>query len=190
MESLLLSPGSWGTQDFCVCALLEWSLGFLSSCGSPVIKSCWPSKSASLETPSPFAGYPGWEAWHRAQKLHNNGRTFLVILFSNLWVSQLVGMRFDLIMIVPLLPSCCGFSFVFGCGISFLVGSIIFLLMVGQQLVAILVHSQEDVSTHPSTLPSWTSLPHASFLGRHLKICSVSLYIYIDKHTHACKRIN
>ena len=122
MGSLLLSPGSWGTQDLCVCALLEWSLCFPWSSGSPVIKSCWPSKSASLETSSPFAGYPGWEAWHRAQNLYNSGRTSLVILFSNLWVSHLVGMGFDLIMIVPLLQSCCGFSFVFGYGVSFFGG--------------------------------------------------------------------
>ena len=63
-------------------------------------------------------------------------------------------MAFDFIVIVPLLPSHCGFSFVFGCGISFLVSSSVFLLMIVQQLFVILVLSQEGVSTRPSTLPS------------------------------------
>ena len=55
----------------------------------------------------------------------------------------------DLIFIViaPLLPSHCGFSFVFGCGVSFLVSSSVFLLMIVQQLVVILVLLQEGVST-------------------------------------------
>ena len=37
--------------------------------------------------------------------------------------ASLAGMRFDLKAIAPLLSSCCGFSFAFGCGLSFLVGS-------------------------------------------------------------------
>ena len=48
-------------------------------------------------------------------------------------------MGFDFVTIAPLLPSHCGFFFVFGCRITFLVGSSIFLLMVVQQLVLILV---------------------------------------------------
>ena len=63
-------------------------------------------------------------------------------------------MGFDFIMIVPLLPSHCGFSFVFGCGVSFLVGCSVFLSMVVQQLVVISVLSQEEVSSRPSTPPS------------------------------------
>ena len=173
MGSLLLSPGSWGTQDFFVCALLEWSLCFPWSCGSPVIKSRWPSKSASLGTPSPFAGYPGWKARHRAQSLHNSGRASLVILFSSLWVSHLLGKGFDF----TLLPSSCVFSFVFGRGVSFLVGSSIFLLMVGQQLVAILVHSQEDMSTHPYSAILSQS-PSCIFFRKVLEeVLYISLYI-------------
>ena len=42
-------------------------------------------------------------------------------------------------VIVPLLPSHWGFSFVFGCGVSFLVSSSVFLLMIVQQLVVIQV---------------------------------------------------
>ena len=64
-------------------------------------------------------------------------------------------MGFDFIVIVPLLPSHCGFSFVFGCGVSFLVSSSVFLSMIVQQLVVILVFSQVGVRARPSTLPSW-----------------------------------
>jgi len=50
-----------------------------------------------------------------------------------LWVAHPAGMGFDFIMIAPLSPSCCGFSFVFGCGMSFsLVGSSVLLLMAVQ----------------------------------------------------------
>ena len=63
-------------------------------------------------------------------------------------------MGFDFIVIVPLLQSHCGFSFVFGCGISFLVSSSVFLSMIVQQLVVILVLSQEGVGARPSTLSS------------------------------------
>ena len=63
-------------------------------------------------------------------------------------------MGFDFTVIAPLLPFRCGFSFVFGCGVSFLVSSSVFLSMIVQQLVVTLVFSQEGVRTHPSTLPS------------------------------------
>ena len=60
-----------------------------------------------------------------------------------------------LILMLPLLPSCCSFSFVLECGKSFFffVGSNILLSMVVQQIAAILVFSQK-MSTLPSTLPS------------------------------------
>ena len=60
-------------------------------------------------------------------------------------------MGFDFIAIAPLLLSHCGFSFIFGCGVSFLVSSSVFLLMIVQQLVVILVLSQEGVTARPST---------------------------------------
>ena len=63
-------------------------------------------------------------------------------------------MGFDFIVIAPLLPPHCGFSFVFGCGVSFLVSSSVFLSMIVQQLVVILVFLQEGVRARPSTLPS------------------------------------
>ena len=55
-------------------------------------------------------------------------------------------MGFDFIVIVPLLPSHCSFSFVFGCGVSFLVSSSVFLSMIVQQVVVILVFSKQGVS--------------------------------------------
>ena len=61
-------------------------------------------------------------------------------------------MGFDFIVIAPFLPSHCGFSFVFGCGVSFLVISSV--LMILQQLVVIPVLLQEGVSACPYTLPS------------------------------------
>ena len=63
-------------------------------------------------------------------------------------------MGFDFIVIAPLLPSRCGFSFVFGCGVSFLVSSSVFLSMIVQQLVVIPVLLQEGVNARPSTPPS------------------------------------
>ena len=71
-----------------------------------------------------------------------------------LWVTHFSGMGFDFIMIVPLLPSFHGFFCVFGCKLSFLVGSSILLSLFVQQLVVTLVLSQEEMSTHPSTLQS------------------------------------
>ena len=58
-------------------------------------------------------------------------------------------MGFDFILIVPLIPSHCNFSFVFGGGVSFLVSSSVFLSMNVQQLVVIPVISQEGVSARP-----------------------------------------
>ena len=63
-------------------------------------------------------------------------------------------MGFDFIVIAPLLASHCGFSFVFGCGISFSVSSSVFLSMIVQQLVVIPVLSQEGVHACPSAPPS------------------------------------
>ena len=61
---------------------------------------------------------------------------------------------FDFTVNAPLLPSHCGFFFVLGHGVSYFGGSSIHLLMVVQQLIAVLVLSQEKMCTRPSTLPS------------------------------------
>ena len=98
----------------------------------------------------------------------NNVRTSLVLLLSSLWATNLAGMEFDFPVIVPLLQSPCSFSFVLGLEISLLVGSSVLLLIV-QQLVLILVFSQEEMSTYPSNLPS--------FLNLHSKVFMTILYL-------------
>ena len=69
--------------------------------------------------------------------------------------------------ILCLVPSCWGFSFAPGCGISFfLVRSSILLSMIAQQRVVILESSQENMSSDPSTLPSH-SRTLATYLSMH-----------------------
>ena len=93
VRSLLLSSGSWCGQDF-VCGFQGWSLCFPQSCASPIIKACWPSRSDSLGIPSPIFGSLGWEGWCGIQNLHNSRRISLVLLFSSLWLTHLVGLKF------------------------------------------------------------------------------------------------
>ena len=110
--------------------LQDWSLCFPQSSGRPIIKSCWPSRPNSLGVPSSFVGSPSWEAWEgsvKVQNLHNSARASLVLLFSSLWISHPAGMGLDFIVIMPLLPSHCGFFLAFGHVVSFLVGSSVLL---------------------------------------------------------------
>ena len=76
-------------------------------------------------------------------------------------------MGFDITVIVPLLPSHCSFSFVFGCGVSFLVSSSVLLSMIVQQPAVILVFSQEGVRARPSTPPSWFRAPTPTAFKMH-----------------------
>ena len=131
MESLLLSSETWCTQDF-VCALQAWSLfpAVLWKSYNKILlcfKIRFPGDSHSLYWVLPS---------HGNLNLHNSGRSSLVLLFSSLWVTHPLDMGFDFIVIVPILPSHCGSFFVFGCGISG-----ILLSMVVQQLVVALVSS-------------------------------------------------
>ena len=73
------------------------------------------------------------------------------LLISSLWVAHLVGMGFDFIVIAPLLPS------VVASPLSLHERYLLLLLyssthqsVVVQQLVAILVLWQEEMSAHPS----------------------------------------
>ena len=75
-------------------------------------------------------------------------------IIVQLWVAHAVGVEFDFIVIGPLLQCCSGFHFVLDYGYLFLVGPSVLLLMVVQQLAAILVLSQEKMKVHFSTLPS------------------------------------
>ena len=99
----------------------------------------------------PQAGSLTW-----VQNLHRSRRTALISLFSSLCTHP-TGVGFDFTVIVSLLPACCGFFFVFGYGVSFfclfLVDSSVLLSTIIQQLVVILVLSQEEMSARPSTLP-------------------------------------
>ena len=140
---------------FCLCSP-SGCLCFPQSCGSPVIKSHWPSQSDSREISSPFAGSPGWEAWCGARNLHNSGRRSLVLLFSSLWVARPVGMGFDFIMISFLLLSCCSFSFVFGYEVSFCGGFQHPPVDDCSTATCDLVLSQEEMNTCSYTQPSWT----------------------------------
>ena len=105
----------------------------------------------------------------------NNVRTSFVLLRSSLWAPNLAGMEFDFPVIMPLLQSHCSFSFVLGLGISFLVASSVLLLVV-QQLVLILVFSQEKMSTHLSNLPP--------FLNLHSKVFMTILYLSGYNHQY------
>ena len=118
--SVLLSSGSWCAQDF-VCAPQYWSL-FPQSCGSPIIKSCWLSRSDSLGIPSCLVRFPrlGRLTWDSEPS--RRGRTYLVLFFSSLSVTHLVSMGFDFVVIVPLLPSHSSFFFVLWCGVSDFIG--------------------------------------------------------------------
>ena len=155
-ESLLLSSGSWCMQNF-ICALQDQRLCFL-----PVLwKACYQIPLAltdnSLGIPSPFVRSPGWEAWRGAQNLHNSARTSLVLLFSSLWVLP-AGMGFDFVAIAPSYCLAGASSLSLDVGYLFLVGSSVLLsvVLLVQQLVAILGLSQEELSTQPFTLPSWS----------------------------------
>ena len=86
MGSLLLSSGSWCTQNF-VCASKTGAS--ISSSPLEVLKlnPTDPQVQISWRFPSPFVRSPGWEAWSGVQNLYNNGRTSLGLLFSSLWVT-------------------------------------------------------------------------------------------------------
>ena len=159
--SLLLSPGSWYTQGF-VCALQEsvsfWQLyGGVNAnllqeslchtqvcciqspcpCGRPLVTHTSAGDTQTLKGKSGSAsiGSPG------AHK----------VLFEpseHLW--QVWGLILNAIL--PLLPSCWGFSFVLDVGYLFWV----VMVMVVQQQVVILEFLQEKMSEHPSTAPSCT----------------------------------
>ena len=81
------------------------------------------------------------------------GELRLVLLCSSLWVTHQAGMGLHYIVFAPLLPSHCSFFVVFGCRVSYFGGSSFLLSMVIYQLAAVLVSLQE-MSAHPSTLPS------------------------------------
>ena len=98
------------------------SLVFSQSCASPVIKSHWPSVSdswgflVSLLDPQPGKTDVGLRTFTTVGGL-------LWYYFSPVCeLPTQQAWEFDFIMIAPLLQSYCGFSFVFGCGVSLIGG--------------------------------------------------------------------
>ena len=144
---------------------------FPQFCGSPMIKSPWPSKSDFLGIPIPFAGSPGCKARCGAQSLHNSGRISIVLFFSSFWVIHSAGIGFDYIMIAHLLLSHWSFSFVFECGVPFLVGSSFLLSMTVQMLVVILFLSC------PYTPPSWPKLPGRFYITVSISVLLIGMFI-------------
>ena len=178
VESLLLSSELRCTQSF-VCVLQDWSLYFSQCCGSLVIKSLWLSRSDSLGIPSPFVTSLGWEAWCEVPNLHDNGKTYLALLFSTLWVTHpRYGLWFLSWLFSYHLAAASSLSLDVGFFSFFLVKSCILLWMVIQQLVVILKLLLEEMSTCPSA-PSWTG----KSIWIILRIISVD-YISLEKGLH------
>jgi len=164
--SLLLSPGSLCTQGF-VCALQEsvspalcnfwWFYGGVN--GNLLQESLCHTQVCCIQSPCP-CGRPLVTHTSAGHTQTFKGRTDLVsmgspgahkVLFEpskHLW--QVWGLILNAIL--PLLPSCWGFSFVLDVGYLFWV----VMVMVVQQQVVILEFLQEKMSEHPSTAPSCT----------------------------------
>ena len=124
----------------------------LESLVSPVLwKSCNPILLAFKADSLGNLGIGGPFGWELAGKPDMGLRTSLVLLFSSLWVIHPEGMGFDLIMIVPLLPSHCGFL---SLNVGYLFGSFQCPVDGYSTVGCDLGPSQEEVSTCPSTLPS------------------------------------
>ena len=92
------------------------------------VKSLWLSSQISGGLPVPMLD-PHAGKSDAGLRTCTTVRELLILLLSSLWVTHLAGMRLGFIMIVSFLPSCHSFFFVFGCGVSFLVGCSILPLM-------------------------------------------------------------
>ena len=173
--------GSFGSVSYGVTAPLLWVLVhakfylclprleslFPSVLWKAYNQNHWSSRSDSLGIPNPFVRSPSWEAWCGVQNLHNSARTSLALLFSRLWVTYPADMEFDFTVIGPSYHLAAASSLSLDMGYLFLVGSSILPSMAVQQLVAVLVLSQEEVSSHPSTLPFWTRTDSYVFFSRY-----------------------
>ena len=117
-------------QSF-VCALRVQSQ-YLPVLWIPITKSHWPSESDSLGIPSPFAISLRMGSLRLDINSSQQCEKFFGSIVFHLWFTLSVGMGFDFVIIVPLLPPHWGFSFVLGLEASFLVGSNILKLMAVQ----------------------------------------------------------
>ena len=106
---------------FCLCpSRLESH--FPQSCGSPIIISHWTSRSDSLTIPSALSDLQAGKSDVRLRNFTTVGELLWYYCSPVCGVTHPEDMGFDCIMIVPLLPSLCGFFFVFGCRESFFDG--------------------------------------------------------------------
>ena len=80
LRETLLCPGTqciWNP----VCILLELSLCFSQSCGTPVYKHCWPSMQNASGDPPSKARPPGWWTCCGAWNSHSFGRASVIDIF-------------------------------------------------------------------------------------------------------------
>ena len=142
-----------------VCALQDWSLCFPQSYGSSIIKSLWPSRSDSLGIPSPVVRTPGWKPDVGFRIFTTVGQLIWYYCFpvcgSPIWQVW----NLFLLWLCPSYHLAVACSLTLYLGYVFLVGSSVLLLMVVQHLAVILELSREQMSAHPSSLPSWTRSP-------------------------------
>ena len=177
---------SGGTAPFCwvlvhtsfVCAFGEWSLFFPQSCGSPVIKSCWPHGQVSWGFPVPFldpqAGKPdvglriftavGELLWYHCSPVCESPTQWVWNLILS-WLHlcndcHIVAVSFSLDVLY-----------------LFLVISSVLLSMAVQQLIVILVLLQVEMSTHPSILLYWIRSPQ-SFYFYFFKLLSLLAFLF------------
>ena len=166
LGSLLLSPGSWRTQGF-VCVLQVsvspvlckfWWLLMVGLMATSSKRACAIPRSAVPRAPAPAAGHcwpiPLWEKFKHSNPVSVGSPCAHNVLFepseSLWWVWGLI-----LNGILPLLPSCWGFSFALGCGVSFF-GGVQHSPVDGCSAVSCNFGVlQEKMSARPSTLPSW-----------------------------------
>ena len=147
----------------CVCLPRVESLFppvLLKSCNQiPVAFKVWFSRNSSFRCQTPRLGSLTWGSEPSLQWVEFCGINFLQSV-SHPPSSYEIWLYCD--CSPPTISQ--WFSFVFRCGVSFLVSFSVFLLMIVQQLVVILVFSQQGVRSSPSTLPSWFQSRHLSFL--------------------------
>ena len=107
----------------------HWSFLLFSS----AVRPHWPLKPNALGTPCPVARTPSCGAWEETRNSHSCVRASAIYYFP-VCESPTAVIGCNCIMKASILPCCCGFFFIFGYKVSFLVGSSPFLSRVVKQL--------------------------------------------------------